>query len=449
MTNITDEFIEGIYKLNKNEFSTSLINQAKRCLLDYLGVTLAGAKSLKNKSNEFMDLQNDYSEQNHLIGFNKKSSLKNAMFLNGLSAHYLDFDDGVNSGIIHLGSPIFSALLPLAEKEKISGEQFLKSVILAYETSLRIANAIQPSHKEKGYHATGTCGTIGVAIGIGVALKFSKNQLKDSLSAATVSSSGTLKVLEDASDLKPYNVAKAALMGFISATMSRIGFSGPEDALSGERGFLKMMSDDIDVTHLDLEQGDSFAIEKVYFKPYAACRYCHPSIEASLEIKKHNIINIDNIKMINIETYYWAVNKHDHTNIQGTTSAKMSIPYSVAVALIKGKADLEEFEKEQINDQNILSLTKKVKVKSNKKLTMDFPQKSPAIVEIITKDGSVYTEKVDFPKGEPENPLSENELKEKFISLATYADKTEAEAKEIIKCVWNIENDLNKLFDLL
>ena len=146
------------------------------------------------------------------IGTSKNVTLKEAVFLNGLNGHALDFDDGTNSGIIHLGSPIFSLLIPLAQRYKISVEDMLKAAIIGYEASYTMAVSIQPEHKARGYHATGTCGTLGATIAASYMLGFSEEERFQSFAAACVSASGMLKVLDDGSELKPYNVAKTALL---------------------------------------------------------------------------------------------------------------------------------------------------------------------------------------------------------------------------------------------
>ena len=446
--NLTELFLDQIFEMSKLDLMPSLVIQAKKCMLDYLGATFAGSEIQKNKLMKLLDLITSENEEVSVIGFNRKSDLKSAVFLNGLSSHVADFDDGANSGIIHIGSPVFSTLIPLAEKEHISPERFLRGVIVGYETSLRLANSIQPSHKKLGYHATGTCGTIGSSIAACVSLNFSKVEMKNAFSSAIVAASGTLKVLEDGSELKPYNVGRASLVGFLSAIMGRAGFAGPDDVLLGDNGFFSMMTKSFEVSHLK-KRKDTYAIEKVYFKPYAACRYCHPAIEAAIKIRPKIKFAYDNIKEVNVKTYVWAVAKHDHADIQGITSAKMSIPYSVAVALYSGKADIEEFEIDRIKNSDVLSLAKKVKVAADDELTSLFPQKSAAIVELVTNDGASFVERVDYPKGEPENPLSEEEIKDKFMTLAMYGNKTKEEAEKIIECVWDLENRLGDLFDLL
>jgi len=447
--NLTDQFINKLYNLNKTTFPEQTVHQAKRCLLDYLGVTFAGAKILEEKGGKLIaDLDGNIGDIT-IIGFNRKSNIHNSVFINGLSAHVAELDDGVNSGIVHPGSPLLSALLPIAEKEKVSGEKLIAGIIIGYEATVRLADSIQPSHKILGYHATATCGAIGTAIGIAVMLDYSKVQMKNAFSCAVVSAFGSLKVLEDNSELKPYNIARASHTGLLSAYMANAGFQGPNDVLSGYAGFISMNADEFDLSKLHIDQYDSYGIDKVYVKPYAACRYCHPAIEAALKLSLTLKAKVNAIKQVQVLTYKLAVNKHDHTNINGVSSSKMSIPYSVAVALTTGKAGIDEFSSDYINNQIISSLTKKISVHSDDQLTALFPKKSAAIVEITTINNEFYSERVDHPKGEPENPLSDEEIMRKFISLSIYGNKSENDIHEIIQFVWNLPNDLHKLFRLL
>ncbi len=447
--NLTDKFIDELYELRNAAFPGSVVLQAKRCMLDYIGATFAGAQMLKEKSNKLLNYLGETQGDATVIGFNRKAGIENAAFVNGLSSHVAELDDGVISGIVHPGAPIFSALLPVAEKERVKGSDFLLGIITGYEAAVRIADAIQPSHKARGYHATSTCGAIGIAVGIAAMLGFSKSQMKDALSSAAVSAAGSLKVLEDGSELKPFNVGRAALVGLLAASMARAGFKGPDDVFSGNAGFLSMMAEDCDLSHLERKDGELFGVERVYVKPYAACRYCHPAIDASLKIKFTHSIQPENIKSVNVATYRWAVANHDHTQINGVSSAKMSIPYSVSVALVSGKAGIEEYSIERINNPEISSLTKKITVCSDDQLTALFPKKSVAIVEITTYDGYCHTTRVDSPKGEAEAPLSDDEMKEKFATLAVYGNKSKEESYEIIRVVWNLEEELHNLFRLL
>lgn len=447
--NVTQVFIDDLYDMIISGFPDRVILQAKKCLLDYLGVTFAGAKTTEAKIKTLLGFYGILPECSSVIGLNKKANLQTSVLINGLNAHAVELDDGERFGMIHPGAPLFSALLPLAESERLSGKDLLTGIVIGYEAGIRIARTMQPHLKDRGYHATGVCGTVGVALGVGAALKFSKTELKNALSAAATTAAGILKVIEDGSELKPFNVGQAALSGITAAFLARAGFKGPDDVLTGERGFIPLTVDQSDLSHLKRDPQNLFCIENIYVKPYAACRHCHPPIEAALKIRSEKGIDPEKIEEIRVDTYRWAVKLHDHIEIDGVNSAKMSTPYSVAVALVTGRAGLEEFSPEMIKDQRVLALTRKVKVRSDDTLTALVPHKRAAEIEIATYENELYSERVDLPKGEPENPLTEEELKEKFISLALYGKKTEAEIDQIVKIVWDIEENLAKLFEFL
>ncbi|WP_315122283.1 MmgE/PrpD family protein [uncultured Clostridium sp.] len=447
--NITDSFIDNLYNLSQVNLKTSVEFQAKKCLLDYLGVTFAGANYLKEKGEKLLRFTSSTQEDVAVIGFNRRANLYDAVFLNGLSSHAMDLDDGIRIGALHPGAPILSALISVVEKENINPKKFLTGIVVGYEAATRLARTLQPSHYEKGYHTTATCGTIGAAIGISIAMGFTKEQMKNAFASATISASGSLKVLEEGSELKPYNVGRASLLGLISAYMARAEFLGPENPLAGDTGFLNMMADQYDIKYLNSVENDFLYIDKVYFKLYAACRHCHPSIEAAFNIRRKRVFKPSEIKDIRIKTYRYVLGKHDHTEIYGISSAKMSIPYCVVVALLLGRVGVEEFNLELINNPSIIELVNKVSICDDEEINSLVPQMRPAIVKITTYKGECYEERVNFPKGEPENPLTDQELFDKFKFLAKFSSKTESESNKIINCVMNLENKLEELLTLL
>jgi len=449
MNNLTDRFLDRIFRLTQISIPDSVYEKAKERVIDYLGVTLAGSRVLKERGNRLLDFFANKNCEAKVIGFNRKVSVQNAAFVNGICSHILELDDGEREGMIHLGAPILSALLPLAEREKVAPRRLLLAVIVAYEASAILASAIQPSHKELGYHATGTCGCIGAAVGAAVVLDFSKEELKNAISAAVAGTSGILEVMEDDSELKPFNVAKASLGSLVAVGMARAGFRGPDDIFGGKRGFLATMARNPKLDQVATDSFESFRIEKIYTKLYAACRHSHPAIDAALKIRSVHRIRSNGIKEVKVYTYKWAVNGHEHTVVKGLSSAKMSIPFSVALAFEYGNAGISEFCSESIQDPGIVSLASKVSVIADDNLTSLVPEKRAAIVQVAMYDGRVYTERVDYPKGEPENPLSKQEMEEKFVALAIYGGKSKTEAELIQQYVWKIEDSLCKLFALL
>ena len=177
------------------------------------------------------------------------------------------------------------------------------------------------------------------------------------------------------------------------------------------------MSENPNVEVLTHFSNDRYEIERIYRKPYAACRHCHPAIEAALKIKHNHGLMANDIASVLVETYKLAVGGHDHKSIQGVASAKLSTPFSVALALVKDQAGIDDFNLANIHDNTILDLCQRVDVIVNDELTSWSPQKRAAIVSITTDEGNTYSWEVDYPKGEPENPMTRSEVEEKYKSL--------------------------------
>lgn len=440
------KFFEDIDVLCRQSIPEKVFLRGRQSLLDYIAVTCAGVKFQENKLKDYFAFAEPEAGKFKAIGTGKNLALKEAIFLNGLNAHALDFDDGTNSGIIHLGSPIFSLLIPLAQRYDITVDEMLKTAIIGYETSYTMAASIQPDHKAMGYHATGTCGILGATIAASYMLRFTEEERFQAFACACVAASGMLKVLDDGSELKPYNVAKTALLALTAIQMSKAGFKGSPDPLGG-RGFLKMMTGKENVELKPVLLNGTYAIMKSYTKPYASCRYTHPSVEAAIYLRKLYGLKAQDIECINIRTYSLAVAGHDHTEISGSYSAKMSIPYSTAAGLIFGKAGLQEFSEEMVRNSEILQLTKKVNVTADQGLSDAFPGIQAAVVD-ITANGQKYSKRVDFPKGEPENPLNDKEFKERYDELMWYAGIEEKISNRIYDLVYEDGTGVNDILGL-
>ena len=447
--NLQESFIDQINIVKSRQIPKQVMHRAKLAFLDYIGVTLAGYYEQRAKIEKLIDGFGEGDGSVYPVGISVPMGINSAVFLNGLNGHALDFDDGTNAGIIHLGSPIFSVLLALAQKYDFSGEELLRAAVIGYETSFTMARSIQPVHKQRGYHATATCGLLGIAMASSMVLGFDNDKTKQALSTAALSATGTLKVLEDASQLKPYNVGKTALLGLVAVQMADAGFRGPEDAFSGVAGYLNQMYGNENIDFVPCLLDGTYAIEKAYIKPYAACRYTHPSIDVALELRKRRQVLEDDIDSVVIKTYMLAVKNHDHTEIKGSASAKMSIPYNFAVTYLTGRTGMDAFTPEILGSSSVQRLTGKIKVEEDAQMTSLFPKQTVASVSIKFRDGSVLEGRSILPKGEPENPMTEEEVIGKFTNLAVYGGKTMKHAREIVDAVMNVDSDLPALLSLL
>lgn len=412
MSNVTDLFVEYLFTKSRT-ISEKAVEKARQCRMDYTAVTVAGAAKNQEKWKKLSDILP--AGKARLFGYEQSTDSRSAALINGFNAHSLELDDGQRFAMIHLGAAILSALEAACDDFNFCDEAFLTGIIMGYETACRLSIAMQPSHKRRGYHTAGTCGTIGAAIGVGFALRMDPIQLKRVLTLAADSAAGMLEMQEQQSEVKPYNLGRAAMDGLNAAYMGLTEFEIPEDLLGGDRGFFRIFSDQWDTRKLT-DNHAFFEIERIYVKPYASCRHSHSAIEAALLVRKK--VEINKIDRVEVETYRLGVQGHDHTDIESVASAKLSTPYAVAVALLYGRADLSAFEP---LDVTAVRFAKKVSVHENAELTELCPNKRAAIVHVEMKDGSCETERIEYAKGEPENPMSSAELQEKWNALSQYA----------------------------
>ena len=429
MGNVSDAFITGLF-IKSQVTSYRAKEQARKVLIDYLGIVTGGLKYLKEKHPELI------------------SNMSSDVFLNGFAAHVLELDDGHRHGMIHLGASIVSAVLEVAKKEDLKSDDVLRGIVMGYEVAVRCACAIQPGHKVRGYHVSGTCGTIGSAMGIAFACNYNKEQLKSTLACAVSSAAGVLEIQEQASELKPYNTARAAYDGVLAAQIGKLALPGPDDILGGKRGFLAALTDTPHPEFLTDFSEDDYCIEGIYQKVHAACRHCHPAIDATLDMRKDLNLQPDQIEKIEVHTYKLAVGSHDHTDIRGISSAKLSTPYAVALAIVKGSCGYADYNEDNLNDYWIKSLTRKVRVIEDDNLTAQSPAVRGARVTIYMKDGDEHKATCFYPKGEPENPLTQEELEEKFKGHAMYGGLTSNECDEVISEIKKDCFDLNKILQI-
>lgn len=430
MQNITEQFITGIMCIGQNELPQQIINKAKESLLDYLGNLVGGNRYLDERHPELYE------------------STPNKAFLNGFAAHVLELDDGHRHGMIHLGASIVSAVFNVAEKDGLESKDVLRGIVMGYEVAVRCARAIQPGHKVRGYHVSGTCGTIGSAMGIAFARNYKKDQLKSTLACAVSSAAGVLEIQEQASELKPYNTARAAYDGVLAAQIGKLALPGPDDILGGKRGFLAALTDTPHPEFLTDFSEDGYSIEGIYQKVHAACRHCHPAIDATLDMRNNLNLQPDQIEKIEIHTYKLAVGSHDHTEIKGISSAKLSTPFAVALAIVKGSCGYADYNEDNLDDYWIKNLTRKVSVIEDDNLTAQSPAVRGARVSICLKNGEEFEATCLYPKGEPENPLTQEELENKFRGLAIYGGLTSGECNEVICEIEKDSFDLNKILQI-
>jgi 2-methylcitrate dehydratase PrpD len=442
METISSIYGDFITRMRFDDLNDEVVQQAKKLILDLIGVSLAGYKSMT-----FPKMVLDYvlelggKPEATVIQAKKKFPAVNAVFANASCAHALDMDDGHRFAALHPGAVVIPTAIAAAELSRSSTKDLITGVVAGYEIMIRIGMAINPSSLNRGFHATGITGTFGAAATAAKIMKLTREETIGALGLAGLQGSGLLEVNHDVegAKVKPINPARAAMSGLLSCILSQRGAKGPLNIFEGEHGFFKAFTDEVKTDILTQELGKEFEICNTYIKLYAACRHVHACIDAALDVFKKSQVNAEAIKKISIETYPVAIRLAGMTDVTTPSAARFSIPFSVALALIKKDAAADKYCEETIRDESIQRLSKKVELSIGNKWEKFYPDKRGASVSIIDSQNREWFAEVELAKGEPENPASWDDILNKFYTNATLL-VSEEYAKNLKNTIMNLEN---------
>jgi 2-methylcitrate dehydratase PrpD len=413
---------------------------SKIFVLDLIGTMLGALHAEETRMAVEVVRELGGTEECSVLGQLFRTSCQQAAFLNGLSAHVLELDDTHRDSITHVGAPVIPAALAMAEREGASGADFLAAVAVGYEATLRIARAVQPSHWRRGFLSMGTCGTFGAAAAAGHVLGLDAEALANGFGLAGIQAAGLNSSIYGEGDMgKRLCPSHAAAQGVFSALLAAKGFTGSTAILEQRKGFCQSFADEYDLAPITEGLGTSFEIMRTGLKPYACCRYNHAAIDGLLSLMGEHGIAADAIGAIRVRTYDVAVTNRPHrTRPLSLFDAKMSIPFCLAVAALRGTVNEGDFTAELLADAALSRFAERVRVESDAAMSAEFPREWPAEVEILLADGRLVERRIAYPKGEPEAPMSDREVEEKFMDLASAALSPEA-ARAVIGEVQRLE----------
>jgi 2-methylcitrate dehydratase PrpD len=444
---ITAKLTDFIYSLKYDQLPENVVNKAKQCFIDFLGVSLRGSMTDSGEAIKSIISTNNEST---IIG-NGKSSALEAGLANGVFAHSLDLDDGHRMAQLHPGTCVIPAALSLCEARNKTGKELIESIVIGYQVAISLGILVNPEHRMRGFHSTGTCGTLGAAAAACKSIDLDKIDISNALGLAGTQAAGLLISDHSGSMGKHLHAGKAAQSGILSALLAENGFTGSKTILEGDEGFISSMSG-IDTHHMDLELMDKYRILEVYFKIYPVCRHIHPSIDALLYIANQENINPREIDKIKVDTYKIAA-EHNNYLPHSAEALKQSLPLSLAVAFFnnyKGLDNLIELKYTSLDDldNDIVDLSQKIEIKSDDGFNEKYPLTRTSSVSIFTKKG-IKEKIVEFPLGEPENPLSKSDVYWKFKKLNPNVDIQVLEIIENMDSYNNINNFMDELISFL
>jgi 2-methylcitrate dehydratase PrpD len=410
----TQRLARFIAETTYRDLPESVTGHVKGCILDWLGAALAG--TAEPASQTIVQLVREFggTEESTVIGGFYRSACVNAALANGVTGHAAELDDIHEASVIHPGAPVIPAALAVAERMEASGEDLIAAVTVGYETGIRVAKAVMPSHYEY-WHPTGTCGTFGAAAAAGKLLGLDEEPMIHALGAAGTQASGLVESFGTMG--KPFNAGRAARDGVTAALLANRGFTGPTSMLDAVKGYANATSARPDLNEIVAALGHEYETTNTIFKRHACCGHTHGAIDAVISLMEENSLDPGDISEITVGTYPIAVDIVGGDYSPGTSAeAKFSLPYCVAAAATHGSASLEAFTGEQIANVAIRELMGRVKIRVGEEFVE--ARLGCAEVTIHTKTGGDLTRRVDVPKGYPENPLTASELSGKFRELS-------------------------------
>lgn len=433
------------------DFPQATVHKAKLHILDTLGVSLAGSASGETRmALDAFGLRNTAGRAG-VWGTSFHIDARSAAFINGISAHAYELDD--SGGCDHSGAVVLpAAIAALTECDAtVSGEAFLRSILLGYEAGRRVLEAAggYEEHNGPGWHSTGTCGTFGATAAAGALMGFDASQMASALGTACSFSAGTWAFIGNGSPAKKLHSGRAAEGGVMAAFLTRAGFAGPDTVFEEDAWgsfFSTFCRGNTDIAALTAGFGEKWRLDRCSFKPYATCRGTHSAIDAVDLILARNGLDVSSIAALEVDISAFQHGMCGSSRVETRAQAQMSLPYALAARLQYGKVFLAELEQDAWSAPAIRHWLERTIVRTD--LSMK-DEDEPAIT-IVTTDGARYREVVEQPLGSPLNPLSDAQVFAKYTDLASAvlpAQRVEA----ILDLVMGMErqSDMRALTELL
>ena len=423
-----------------------VINTAKHLFLDYLGIVIRGSQSESAKCAQTLasNFQSTIGDMT-IIGTAIATDPVNAALANGIAAHSIECDDVVNEASLHPAVTVMTTALSAAHiAGGCRGKDFIEAIVAGYETVIRLGVAVDPAkHYARGFHPTATCGTFGSAMTAARIIRLDQEQAANALGIAGSQAAGSMEYLTDGVYTKRFHAGWASKSGLTAALLAREGFSGPKTIIEGKFGFLKGYSDDPHPEKLFTDWENPYKIMKTSIKPYACCRYKQGPIDCILQIMQSHQLKPSDVKQIRVGVLSAGfslvadpIEKKRHP--QTIVDAQFSMPFGAVLAVLFKKAGLDQYTMQNIHSRELLDLMVRVDCYKDESLDVMYPAKWPAEAIIETTDGKTLTSRMEYPKGDPENPLSWQDIQDKFLNMVSTVFSAK-QANNIIGCVENLE----------
>jgi 2-methylcitrate dehydratase PrpD len=437
---VTEGLARHIVATRWEDVPREVRHQARRSLINFFAVTLAGCRSRPIEITLRSLSEFSGGRQVSLIGRAEKIDTLGAAFLHAAGANVDDFCDTHTATVIHPTAPVAGALFAYAGLQPISGADLLLAFVVGNEVQARIGLAISPSHYNRGWHITSTCGVFGAATAIGKLAPLDERQTVWALGIAATQSAGLCECL--GTPAKSVSVGNAARNGLWAALLAKQGYDGPAEPLAGVQGFYHALAEQPDLSFITDGWGDRWEIMATSYKPYPCGFVIHPVLDCVLDWRRdHPAIKVARVV---IRGNPLLSVRADRPNISTGREAQVSVQHAVAAALLKGEAGLDQFTDACVRDPEVSRLRSKVEVLRDESFST-----VAAAVEITTEDGKTFRLEQKAARGSDANPLSDGDLEDKLRSAASLWNPR-YDTKPLIDAIWAVEesSDVSRLIAL-
>jgi len=410
---VTAEVVNRARALAFADLPESVVSRAQHCVLDWLGVAIAGADAPATAIVRAEAIEEGGTGVATLVGTGQRVTRSQAALVNGTASHALDYDDVSSAMGGHPSVPVLPALLALAEETDLSGAAFLTTFVAGFETECRIGRLMAPEHYARGFHATGTVGTFGASAACAHAAGLTEDQWRNALGIAGTQAAGLKSMF--GTMCKPFHAGRAAQNGLAGAVLAARGFTAHPDVLDVAQGFASTQTTSANPERALALGPDEFDLRDVLFKFHAACFFTHSSIEGLLQLREKHGFTADDVVGVELRVppgHLAACNIPEPTT---PLEGKFSLRFTSALALVRGDVSERAFTPEALVESDLLRLRDRVTVIAE--YGGDNAHVTTVIVELA--DGDRVRASVDMSRPTPDEELDceWQRLTTKFISL--------------------------------
>lgn len=425
-----------------------VVHAAKRCIVDWFAATIPGAYGQQAQALEY-GLSDELGHGRSWTVSGKRAPMRVAALINGVASHTVEFDDIYAPAIYHPGSPVIAAALAAASGLGKTGRDLVNSVIAGYEVSTRVGAALGKSHY-RYWHNTGTVGTIGAAAAVSLLHDLDRTRTAHALSAAATMAAGLQAAFRGGeSGSKPLHAGHAADAGHVAVALAQGGVTAAGDIFEGPVGLGAAMSEEVD-WESHLADVDSFNITRITVKNHGCCGHIFAALDGALALQgKHGFAPAD-IRSIDVGAYQATVDVTGNHDADTPGAARFCLPFIVASGLVHGSIRLDAYSRQRLSDPAVRGLMEKIAVHVDAEVDGLFPAQRSAKITVRLHDGTILRHFQPHRIGDPQMPLSDEQLDAKFLELST-SIISGRNARELLERLWDIENavDLSPMRDLL